>query len=144
MSWIIDAANLLGRMRLDREAPDNKRQLLREVARFARAKRTRAVCVFDGPAPASFAAHLGNVRAEFPHPKSADDRIAELVAAAAGGCHVVTSDRALESRLRRRNVTVLTAEAFQKVLRELPRDDEGEKGGDDWESYFSDPQNRNV
>jgi hypothetical protein len=143
MSWIIDAANLLGRMRLDRESPDNKRRLVREVARFARAKRTRAVCVFDGPPPASFATHLGNVRSEFPHPKSADDRIAELVAAAAGGCHVVTSDRALENRLRRRNVTVLTTEAFQQLLRDLP-EDEGEKGGEDWESYFSDPQNRNV
>lgn len=144
MSWIIDAANLLGRMRLDRESPDNKRRLVREVARFARAKRTRAVCVFDGPAPASFATHFGNVRADFPEPRSADERIAELVAAAHGGCHVVTSDRALESRLRRRNVTVITAEAFQQLLRELPEDTGGEAGGEDWESYFSDPQNRNV
>lgn len=144
MSWIIDAANLLGRMRLDREFPDNKRRLMREVARFARAKRTRAVCVFDGPAPASFATYLGNVRAEFPAPKSADDRITELVAAGHGGCHVVTSDRALESRLPRRNVTVHTAEAFLQLLSELPEDAGGEGGGEDWESYFSDPQNRNV
>lgn len=143
MSWIIDAANLLGRLRLDRESPDNKRRLLREAARFARAKRTRAVCVFDGPAPASFAAHLGNVRAEFPYPRSADDRIVELVEAARGGCHVVTSDRQLEARIRRRTVTVLTAEAFRQLLLEMPNE-EGSENGNDWESYFSDPKNRNV
>lgn len=144
MSWIIDAANVLGRMRLDHENPDNKRRLVREAARFARAKRTRAICVFDGPVPASFAIHLGNVRSEFPYPKSADDRIVELVGGAHGRCHVVTSDRALETRLRRRNVTVLTAEAFQQLVYEIADDAGGEQDGEEWESYFSDPQNRNV
>jgi hypothetical protein len=143
MSWIIDAANLLGRLRLDRESPDNKRRLVREAARFAREKRTRAVCVFDGPAPASFGAHLGNVRAEFPYPRSADDRIVELVEGAHGGCHVVTSDRQLEARIRGRKVTVITAEAFRQLLLELPLE-EGSENGDDWESYFSNPQNRNL
>jgi len=41
MSWVIDGNNLLGRAGASRDAADSKRQLIRSLANFARAKRRR-------------------------------------------------------------------------------------------------------
>ena len=48
MSWVIDGNNLLGRAGASRDAADTKRQLVRSLANFARAKRTKVACYFDG------------------------------------------------------------------------------------------------
>jgi len=55
MPWLIDGSNVLGAMRVDRHADEPKRGLVRLLANFARAKRTRVTCIFDGPEPWSFA-----------------------------------------------------------------------------------------
>ena len=41
MPWLIDGSNVLGAMRVDRHGDEGKRGLVRLLASFARARRTR-------------------------------------------------------------------------------------------------------
>ncbi|HET8796483.1 MAG TPA: NYN domain-containing protein [Thermoanaerobaculia bacterium] len=139
MPYLIDGSNLLGAMRVDRHGEASKRNLVRLLASFARAKRTKVSCIFDGPEPPSFARHLGSVTVTFSGARTADDLIAER-AASGRGWSVVTSDRGLAARVQRRQVEIVAPAAF---LREIEAAASGEpEPGDDWTEYFSDPKNR--
>lgn len=139
MPWLIDGSNVLGALRLDRHSDQAKRELVRRLASFARAKRTRVTCVFDGPEPPSFATRLGPVAVAFSGSQSADDLIAAR-AAHAKGWRVVTQDRGLEARIRRRGVEIVSPLVF---VRELEAEAEAGAGeSEDWERWFSDPGNR--
>jgi len=139
MPWLIDGSNVLGVMRTDRHSDTAKRALVQQLASFARAKRTRVTCIFDGPEPPSFARHLGAVTVVFSGTRSADDIIVER-AATGRGWSVVTSDNGLAARVQRRQVTVVPVPAF---VREMEAQGAGEtESGDDWEAWFSDPDNR--
>lgn len=139
MPFLIDASNLLGAMRTDRHSEEAKRGLVRLLAGFARARRTRVACIFDGPEPASFGRHLGSVTVAFSGSRSADDLIAER-AASGRGWSIVTSDRGLAARVARRHVTIVAPADF---IREMEAAASGEEAsGGDWEGYFSDEKNR--
>jgi predicted RNA-binding protein with PIN domain len=139
MSWVIDGSNLLGHARSDVAA---KRKLVQALAQFARARRTKVVCLFDGSEPEHFGAQLGGVRVVFSGARSADDVIAKQVSNGSGW-KVVTSDRALASKIRRRAVEVVESPAFMRELESLPSS-ESTGSPDDWAAYFSDPKNRNI
>ena len=139
MPFLIDGSNVLGAMRVDRHGDEGKRGLVRLLAGFARAKKTRVTCIFDGLEPPSFAKSLGPVTVVFSGTRSADDLIVER-AANGRGWSVVTSDRGLAARVQRRQVEIVAAAAF---IRELEAAASGEEStGDDWDTYFSDPKNR--
>jgi predicted RNA-binding protein with PIN domain len=139
MPWLVDGSNVLGAMRVDRHDDRAKRELVRLLAGFARAKRTRVTCVFDGPEPASFGKHLGSVTVVFSGGRSADEVIVER-ASTGRGWSVATSDRELAARVQRREVTVVQATA---MLREIEASASGEEGGEvDWADYFADQGNR--
>ena len=139
MPWLIDGSNVLGAMRVDRHSDDAKRGLVRLLGAFARAKKTKVTCVFDGPEPGSFARALGGVSVIFSSPRSADDVIVGR-AANGRGWNVVTSDRGLAARVERRQVRVV---APAVLIREMELAASGSEGGEeDWASYFSDPKNR--
>ena len=139
MPFLIDGSNLLGAMRADRHSDDAKRGLVRLLASFARAKKTRVTCVFDGLEPPSFARHLGSVSVAFSSPRSADDVIADR-AAQGRGWSVVTSDRGLDARVQLREVQIVVPATFIRQLEEAGSGEEA--SGDDWDAYFSDPKNR--
>jgi rRNA-processing protein FCF1 len=141
MAWLIDGSNVLGAMRLDRASVDAKRELARLAASFARAKRTRVTCYFDGNEPPAFARHLGNTTIVFSGARSADDLIAQRSEENAASMTVVTSDRELTSRVARRRVKVITSQQFVAMLRTI-ESEPGEASADDWLAYFSDPKNR--
>jgi predicted RNA-binding protein with PIN domain len=137
--WLIDGSNVLGAMRADRHSDEAKRGLMRLLAGFARAKRSRVTCIFDGPEPHGFARHLGAAVAVFSGARTADELIAER-AASGRGWNVVTSDRGLAVRVQRRQVEVVSPIAF---IREMEAAASGEEAaGDDWATWFSDPKNR--
>ena len=139
MPWLIDGSNVLGAMRVDRNTDDSKRGLMRLLASFARAKRTRVTCIFDGPEPPSFGRHLGSVTTLFSAPRSADELIIER-AASGRGWNVVTSDRALASRVERRQVRVVSPPEFIREMESAASGSDEAEG--DWANYFSDPKNR--
>lgn len=139
MPYLIDGSNVLGAMRVDRHGDESKRALVRLLAGFARAKRTRVTCIFDGSEPASFGKSLGAVTVAFSGARSADDVIVER-AANGRGWSVVTSDRGLAARVQRRQVEIVAPAVF---IREMEASASSEPAaGEDWDEYFSDPQNR--
>lgn len=139
MPWLIDGSNVLGAMRVDRHSDEPKRNLVRLLASFARARRTRVTCIFDGPEPASFAKGLGAVTVVFSGARTADDLIVERTGHGRGWS-VVTADRALAARIRGRHVGVVAPATF---LREIETAAGGESETDnDWLAWFSDPENR--
>jgi predicted RNA-binding protein with PIN domain len=139
MPVIVDGNNVLGAARLAAEA---KRQLVRDLARYARAKRTKVVCVFDGAEPESFGKQLGAVSVVFSGAGAADEVIARRTAAGAGW-RVVTGDRGLAARVGGRRVEVVDPRRFVAEIEALPAGEE-RAVADDWISYFSDPKNRNI
>jgi predicted RNA-binding protein with PIN domain len=139
MSWIIDGSNLLGQARGE---VGQKRKLVQALAQFARAKRTKVVCLFDGVEPEHFGAQLGGVSVIFSGARQADELIAKRVAGGSGW-KVVTSDRALAAKTRRREVEIVEVSAFLRELESLPQD-ETKTTAEDWATYFADPKNRNL
>ncbi|HYM60566.1 MAG TPA: NYN domain-containing protein [Thermoanaerobaculia bacterium] len=142
MAWVIDGNNVLGQMRVSRDSTESKRQLVRLLGGFARAKRTTVFCYFDGPEPPAFGRQLGNVRVIFSGRRPADDLITAKVAEGRDW-NVVTSDRTVASRTAGRRVTVVPARQFLSQL-EAAGLESGETPDEDWLDYFSDPQNRNA
>jgi predicted RNA-binding protein with PIN domain len=138
--WLIDGSNVLGAMRVDRDAVESKRELARLVAWFSRAKRTKVTLFFDGPEPPNFARHLGGATVVFAGKRTADDLIIEQIQSARDA-HVVTSDRALASRVGGRRIEVMDSQQFVRELESAEREP-GATPAEDWMSYFSDPKNR--
>lgn len=139
MPWLIDGSNVLGAWRRDVRSDQSKRDLVRALANFSRARKARMSVVFDGLPPPSFPSHLGSVSVAFSGGRSADDVIAER-AASGSGWNVVTSDQGLAHRIRRRSVEVVSAQTFLGDLESVQV--ESEVPSDDWTDYFSDPKNR--
>ena len=144
MPWLVDGSNVLGALRWDRESRESKEKLTTLAARFARSKRSKLVLVFDGSAPSPFAKSLGSVSVRFSGKRSADDVITDLAHAAHGSLMVVTADRQLANRVKRRAVEVVSPREFAAQLESVERaaEDGGTGDTDDWTSYFSDPNNR--
>ena len=141
MPYVIDGSNVIGRSGADLRGDDPKRQLVRLLASFARAKRTRVVCFFDGPEPGSFAKSLGSVSVVFSGSQPADDLIVKRVSSGRGWS-VVTSDRGCAARVAGRRVTVVAPGDLAQELERLPGEREGEASAEDWAAWFSDPKNR--
>ena len=139
MPWLIDGSNVVGAWGRDVRDDQAKRDLIRALATFARARKTRVSCVFDGLPPASFPSHLGSVTVTFSAPRTADDIIIER-SAQGRGWSVVTSDQELAHRIRRRAVDVIASRVFLRDLESVLV--ETHEATDDWGAYFSDPKNR--
>jgi predicted RNA-binding protein with PIN domain len=142
MSWVIDGNNVLGRLGGEaRESADAKRELVQRLAQFARVKRVRIACYFDGPEPAHFGRYLGNVTVFFSGKRSADELITERLAERSGW-KLVTSDYALARRLEGRRVEIVAPAALLQLIEEAGRQQGSGLEADDWEAWFSDPKNR--
>ena len=139
MIYLVDGSNVLGRAGANREAVDEKRELLRAAASFARSQKAKLRLFFDGAKPDGFGSDLGAVRAVFSGGVAADELIVEAARAASEPVRVVTSDMTLAARVRGRRVAILSPSEF---LRGCVQGESDRRQGEDWESYFSDPKNR--
>lgn len=144
MTLLVDGSNLLGRSGVDRHDPEAKRVLLQRISSLARRQRAKVILFFDGPKPAAFATSLGSVQVVFSGNRSADDLIRQRAEEAREPLTVVTSDQTLAARVRGRKVEIVDAHRFVRLI-ESPAE-EGRRGQEeiDWESYFSDSENRNI
>jgi len=109
---------------------------------FARFNRTKVACYFDGPEPEQFGKHLGSISVIFSGERSADDLIIKCVATGSGW-KVVTADRALASRIKRREVAIIDPRTFVNELESVPQVEE-RVAEEEWLAWFADPKNRNV
>ena len=123
MPYLIDGNNLLGSWGGPAVPGDGRREVVRRVAAFCRAKGARAIIVFDGAPFRAEAAEqqLGAVTIRFPGPgRDADSLIREIVDAAARPAElvVVSSDKAVYSYARTRGARVLRAHEWNALGRE--------------------------
>jgi predicted RNA-binding protein with PIN domain len=124
--WLVDGFNVLhagvltGRDRAEWWSEARRAQLLTIVERFEPEREDAEVwVVFDGPSAAEERAREGSrVRVAFA--RSADDWLVKRVRAAGGSVCVVTSDRQLADRARRRGAEVLSPRRFLARCRHVP------------------------
>jgi predicted RNA-binding protein with PIN domain len=118
MSYLVDGNNVMGqRVGWHRDKPRARRELLDDLARFARQRRASVAVVFDGAPDEHFAdgARYKGVRVYYAARGSdADERIKNLVEQSRERrtLLVVTSDRALAEYVRRCGAQVVRAGEF--------------------------------
>ena len=148
MPLLVDGNNLLGlRPEVLAKEPGIRRRLVKQLAAYARARRTSVIVVFDGePDEDGLRSDmtLGAVRVIFSGRGSdADGRILEILddAQDPAGFTLVSSDRLLGDRARQRRARCITSLKFRRTLDEL-----GSSGEEDaplsaeqiadWEQWF--------
>jgi predicted RNA-binding protein with PIN domain len=147
--YIIDGNNVIGqRPGWHRDREGARRRLISELARLAALRRLQLSVVFDGKPDPLFpeASRHGGVSIHYARRgATADDRIIELVEAARDRRHliIITSDRALTSRVRLCGAQVRRSGEFRRALDETlsppPTDQPPEVAPDDlpaWMRYF--------
>ena len=148
MPLLVDGNNLLGlRPEVLAKEPGIRRRLVKQLAAYARARRTSVIVVFDGePDEDGLRSDmtLGAVRVIFSGRGSdADGRNLEILddAQDPAGFTLVSSDRLLGDRARQRRARCITSLKFRRTLDEL-----GSSGEEDaplsaeqiadWEQWF--------
>jgi predicted RNA-binding protein with PIN domain len=150
MAYIVDGNNVMGQMRgwqIDKS--QTRRDLLQQLAAFARVKKARVTAVFDGSPDANFpeASAFRGVKILYAERGSdADARIVKLVESSKDrrGLTIVTSDRSLAFKVRARGANIVRSEEFRQQLetamRAKPKSEDGEHFEIDdmnqWFRYF--------
>ena len=120
--YLVDGNNVMGqRVGWHRDKPAARRRLLEEMARLARARRTRLAVVFDGAPEPHFpdGSSYRGVKIFYARAGAdADARIVEIVELERDrrGLVVVTSDFDLAARVRACGVRVVRSGAFRREL----------------------------
>lgn len=123
MPYLIDGHNLIPKLGLSLEDPDDEMELIRLLQDFARIRRQPVEVYFDG-APAGQAGErkFGAVKAHFVRRgRSADSAIRsrlETLAGSAKNWVVVSSDHEVQNAARMNRARVTASEDFVKLLRE--------------------------
>ena len=122
MPYLIDGHNLIPKVGLQLDSPDDEMELVAILQEFARLKRQQVEVYFDG-APIGYdgSRSVGTVRVHFVRlGQTADDAIrARLnkMAKNAKNWIVVSSDREVQSSARVVHAQYISAEEFAKLLR---------------------------
>jgi len=152
MPYLIDGHNLIPKLGLYLDSPDDEMELVAILQNFARLKRQQVEVYFDG-APIGHAGtrSLGTIRAHFVRlGQPADNAIrARLnkMGKSAKNWIVVSSDREVQSAARVNQAQYISSEEFARTLRETQNTASKVKASDkkmsaqeveDWLKLFSD------
>lgn len=123
MSYLVDGHNLIPKIGLRLDAPDDEMELVAVLQEFARLKRREVEVYFDGaPTGAAGTRKLGRIKAHFIRiGQSADNAIRERLTNLgkdAKNWTVVSSDREVQSAARVRRAQFISSEEFVKLIRE--------------------------
>jgi len=123
MPYLIDGHNLIPKVGLRLDSPDDELELVAILQNFARLKRQQVEVYFDGaPLGQSGTRRLGTIRAHFVRlGQTADNAIrARLIRMEkdAKNWTVVSSDREVQSAARASQAQFISAEEFVRMLRE--------------------------
>ena len=135
MPYLIDGHNLIPKLGLQLDSPDDELELIAILQEFGRLARQRAEVYFDGaPAGEARTRRMGLVTAHFVRlGTTADSAIRDelrKLGTAARNWSLVSSDREVQEAARAVHATVLSSEEFASRLRarrELPNTRAGEK-----------------
>ncbi len=123
MPYLVDGHNLIPKVGLRLDSPDDELELVAVLQDFARLKRQQVEVYFDGaPIGQSGTRRLGTIRAHFVRlGQTADNAIrARLIRMEkdARNWIVVSSDREVQGAARASQAQVISSEEFVKMLRE--------------------------
>ncbi len=123
MPYLIDGHNLIPKLGLRLDDPDDEMALVRLLQDFGRIRRQQADVYFDGAPPGfSGARKFGRVKAYFvPRGQTADSAIRRRLDNLGGDAKnwtVVSSDHEVQNAARARRAQSLRSEDFAKQLRE--------------------------
>jgi predicted RNA-binding protein with PIN domain len=129
MPYLIDGHNLIPKLGLRLDSPDDEMQLIAIIQEFARLSRREAQVYFDGaPAGQARSKKFGTVMAHFVRVgSSADEAIKSHVrrlGRAARNWTVISSDHVVQTEARAAHAGVISSEEFAQQLRRLQRDAE--------------------
>jgi predicted RNA-binding protein with PIN domain len=120
--YLVDGHNLIPKVGLQLDSPDDEMELVAILQEFARLKRQQVEVYFDG-APIGYdgSRSVGTVRAHFVRlGQTADDAIRARLNGMAKNARnwiVVSSDREVQSSARVVHAQYISAEEFAKLLR---------------------------
>lgn len=124
MPYLIDGHNLVPKLGLRLDSPEDEMELVAVLQEFCRIRRKKDVEVyFDGsPAPHAGTRRLGAVIAHFVRQGSSADlairRRLEQMGKAAKNWTVVTSDRQVQADARAAHAEVISSDSFAAMLKE--------------------------
>ncbi len=127
MPYLIDGHNLIPKLGLRLDSPDDEMELIAIIQEFARLSRREAQVYFDGaPAVQARSKQFGTVKAHFIRVGSTADNAIKAhvkrLGRAARNWTVITSDRVIQNEARAAHATVISSEEFAGQLRRLQRD----------------------
>lgn len=127
MPYLIDGHNLIPKLGLRLDSPDDELELIAIIQEFARLSRREAQVYFDGaPAGQARSKQFGPVTAHFVRVgSSADNAIkahVKRLGRAARNWTVITSDRVVQTEARAAHATVISSEEFAAQLRRVQQD----------------------
>lgn len=122
MPYLIDGHNLIPKLGLRLDNPDDEMELVRLLQDFARIKRQQVEAYFDGaPVGSAGMRKLGTVKAHFiPRAQTADSAIrARLghMGKSAKNWTVVSSDREVQMTAKVHQAAFVSSEEFVRLLR---------------------------
>ncbi len=121
MRYLIDGHNLIPKVGLHLDAPEDEAELVARLQRFCRLQRAHAEVYFDGaPAGQSGTRQIGLVTAHFVRQGLSADAAIEArliqLGARAREWTVVSSDRRLRRAAQEAHATLLTSEEFARRM----------------------------
>lgn len=150
MSYLIDGHNLIPKLGLRLEDPEDENELINLLQEFCRLRRRSVEVYFDGAPPGQAGTkRVGWVTAHFIRQgHTADDAIRDRLKAlgrAARNWIVVSSDRQVQANARAAQASVVTSEEFAGQLRRKPQTPRSsfKEGGlppeevAEWEKFFA-------
>jgi len=121
MPYLVDGHNLIPKVGLRLDSPDDEMQLVSKLQDFCRVQRKQVEVFFDGAPPGQAGMRkLGAVKAHFVQlGTTADAAITNRLKRLGGSArnwHVVSSDKQVQAEARSVHAQVLSSEAFAGML----------------------------
>ncbi len=128
MPYLVDGHNLIPKLGLRLDSPDDEQALIARLQIFCRLRRSQAEIFFDGAPPGpSSPRRSGAVSAHFvPRPSSADAAIETRLARlgrSARNWTVVSSDRRVQRAARAVHAQAVSSEAFARAVADTEREE---------------------
>jgi predicted RNA-binding protein with PIN domain len=122
MPFLIDGHNLIPKIGLHLEDPDDEMELIRLLQDFSRIRRQQVEAYFDGaPAGQAGSRKIGSIKAHFVRQgQTADSAIRrrlEAMGKSAKNWTVISSDREVQNAAKANEAVALSSEDFVKLLR---------------------------
>jgi predicted RNA-binding protein with PIN domain len=123
MPYLIDGHNLIPKLGLNLEDPDDEMQLINRLQIFCRLRQTQVEIYFDGGIPGQLARRkFGNVQAHFVRKGNIADAAIETrlvkLGRAARNWSVVSSDQRVQAAAREVHARVLSSDEFARQVAE--------------------------